>query len=541
MIIKKLNSMIRKHNRWLFGIFSVIIIVSFMGFLTPGQFGIDLSNPENMAIGETFGEKVTYGEFRDMSRSVELFAMLSRSMRPQQDPVEIFNNICILRAAERMGVTAGDTEIVDAMKSSPYFLENGKFSMTRYQQEMKNFRRSGITEEDVIDAYRTMLTIQKLVLSVGDAVVVSPAEVENYYRRFNVKYQVKVAEFSGADFKNSVKQDAAALKQFFDQNASAYRISGKVTSVLAEFPFDAFKAAAEKSATPEKLEKFFSANLSRFMKVGDTELPEYKAVAAEVKKLYIENTARENALRHAADFAAAVYDSLDGMESAAKLAAFRKMATENQGRLIDGGTVEFDAQSVGGINSPMLVKQLIESYEETPVTNAVAADKGAYVGFAVSKVAERPAAFNEVAKKVQDDFIEYSAVIAAREAAAKASAELTKISDVSARAKAFAALKNCKIKPMELAMDSLSYENFIYADIATMLRPGEISVPRDTASGAILVELEKRIPADMSKFPAEQEKYTENYRRYRHNMALGSFLEQLLGNSRFDQSIFQQR
>ena len=35
MIIKKLNSTFHKHNRWLFGAFTIVIIITFLGFLTP--------------------------------------------------------------------------------------------------------------------------------------------------------------------------------------------------------------------------------------------------------------------------------------------------------------------------------------------------------------------------------------------------------------------------------------------------------------------------------------------------------------------------
>ena len=541
MIIKKLNSMFHRHHRWLFGAFTVVIIVSFMGFLTPGQFGLDMfSNPENLSIGETCGEKVTYGDFRDMARSLEVFNML-QGMRQEPGPEQIFSDICILRAAERMGVTAGDKEVADLMKSSPMFQENGKFSMDRYQDEMKMFRRSGISEADVIAAYRDVLTIQKLISAISAGTIISPAEVENYYRRFNVGYAVKVAEFTGADFRASIKPDAAGLKRFFEENGAAYRISGKVTSLLVEFPFEPFRAAAEKAATEENLEKFFAVNIGRFMKVGDSKLPEYNAVAGEVKKLFIENEMREGALRRASDFAAAAYEAMDGQDSATQIETFRRLAAENQGKVIDGGTVDFDAESVGGITSPQLVQQLSETYDATPVTNAVATENAAYVGLAVSKVAERPATFNEVAKEVNEDYMQYAAVSAAREAAAKASAELAKITDPAARSKAFAELKNCKFKTLELSMNTLSYENFAVIDLATMLRPGAVSAARDTADGAILVELEKRIPADMAKFAEEREKYTESYRRYRSELALGGFWEQILSRSRFDQSFFQQR
>ena len=63
MIIKKINTMFHKHSRWLFGAFTIVIIVSFMGFLTPGQFGLDMfSDPANTRVGTAFGEPVTYGD-----------------------------------------------------------------------------------------------------------------------------------------------------------------------------------------------------------------------------------------------------------------------------------------------------------------------------------------------------------------------------------------------------------------------------------------------------------------------------------------------
>ena len=38
MIIKKLNSVFHRHSRWLFGLFTIVIIVSFIGFMVPGSF-----------------------------------------------------------------------------------------------------------------------------------------------------------------------------------------------------------------------------------------------------------------------------------------------------------------------------------------------------------------------------------------------------------------------------------------------------------------------------------------------------------------------
>ncbi|UKI33026.1 MAG: hypothetical protein L6W00_05835 [Lentisphaeria bacterium] len=74
MIIKKFNTMFHKHSRWLFGAFTIVIIVSFMGFLTPGQFGLDMfSDPANTRVGTAFGEPVTYGELITEAERLQLF------------------------------------------------------------------------------------------------------------------------------------------------------------------------------------------------------------------------------------------------------------------------------------------------------------------------------------------------------------------------------------------------------------------------------------------------------------------------------------
>ena len=39
MVIRKMNNVLVKHNKILFGIFSVIIIISFVWFFTPGLDG----------------------------------------------------------------------------------------------------------------------------------------------------------------------------------------------------------------------------------------------------------------------------------------------------------------------------------------------------------------------------------------------------------------------------------------------------------------------------------------------------------------------
>ena len=59
MLIRKINSGLMKHSRWLFGIFTVIIIVSFVGFLTPTSSVFGLFNRDGAdSVGTVYGENV---------------------------------------------------------------------------------------------------------------------------------------------------------------------------------------------------------------------------------------------------------------------------------------------------------------------------------------------------------------------------------------------------------------------------------------------------------------------------------------------------
>ena len=111
MVIKKLNSVFHRHSRWLFGAFTIIIIVSFLGFLTPGTFGFgDMNNPESIPMGTAYGKTVTLGELRNISRNISIFSEVFNGMPISRDlPNEsVFMYACLDRKAKAMGLTVSD-------------------------------------------------------------------------------------------------------------------------------------------------------------------------------------------------------------------------------------------------------------------------------------------------------------------------------------------------------------------------------------------------------------------------------------------------
>ena len=90
MIIKKLNTVFHKHSRVLFGAFTLIIIVSFLGFLTPGQFGCGDMQLGTPAAGEAYGQKVSIDDLRETQRRLSIFSEAFMGQRAEADLEQVF-------------------------------------------------------------------------------------------------------------------------------------------------------------------------------------------------------------------------------------------------------------------------------------------------------------------------------------------------------------------------------------------------------------------------------------------------------------------
>ena len=528
MIIKKLNTMFHKHSRWLFGAFTIVIIVSFMGFLTPGQFGLDMfSDPANTRVGTAFGEPVTYGELITEAERLQLFNQVFYGVSTRGlNPEEAFGPYCLVLAAKRMGLAASDKEVAALLRQAPALQVDGKFSMDAYKQLLANLNRQGIADTDLNDAVRDIVLLNKVRNDLSSGVVVTPGEVENFYRQLNGRFEVRAALFDAAAFKSKVDaRDAKAIRAYFDTNRSEYQIQAKLSALLLEFPYASFRAEAEKAATPAELEKFFKADPQAFAgKDGKT--PEYAKVKNEVRKKFVEARSRDLAVRRAYDFASQAYEAVAEAENKAE--ASRQLAGKAKLAIVETGMVDVDAEVVGKIRSPQLMQQLAATAGSNPVTNAIPTENAAYVGIVTERVAARPAEFNEVSRKLATDFVEAQAKKLAREAAESAFASVNAAKDPAARAKAFAALKGCTFKTFDFSLQNPPPAGLEAAARAVAdLRAGEISAVYDTADGAGISELVKRIPADMKEFAAKKAQYELMCRSYKEQLARQAFEEEL--------------
>ncbi|WP_294502148.1 SurA N-terminal domain-containing protein [uncultured Victivallis sp.] len=544
MIIKKLNSMFHKHSRWLFGGFTIVIIVSFMGFLTPGQFGCDgLGSGLGRSVGSVYGENVTLRDLQDRMRDGELLAYIGIGMGGNLTPVQAFQQQALMIAARRQGLAVSNDEVVKFLQQLPVLQENGKYSPELYKKFKDALVRQGIGDEQLVDAVRGVLLIGKLEAFLGGEAIVTDNELETYFRQFNVKYDVKAAAFNADAYLKDVKNDGAAMKAYFEENIANYQIPGKISGLVVTIPNAGFTKAATDAATDAELRKFFETRPWLFEKNGkDGKAPEFEECKSEVKAEYIKNAVRDLALRRAYEFASVAYDAVNNTEEARDV-AFRKAAADAKFNLVETGLVDFNATTVGKINSPELLKNLIAAFETHWVTNPVADDEAVYVGFARERILPRPAEFNEVSEQVAKDYRRSEAMKLAVEAAMKAEESLAVIEDGKARLKAFGELKGCEFKDFSFVFGSeMPPMEFIDSALAAArLRVDEVSKVLNTADGAQLAILVKRTPADMKGFAEKKEALRAGVAAMKRQAVQGVFWEELMAQSQLEPELAQQQ
>lgn len=525
MVIKKLNSLFYKHSRVLFGAFTLLIILAFTDFLTPGKIG-GCDDAGSTQVGTAFGEKVTTADLQKFHRDLSLAVMiLHGSTLRDMGWEQLFQQYCIIRRAEQLGIFVTDEEIARELAGT--FAENGKFSQEKYD---KFLRENRVTDAEVASAVRLIMTTQKLQQSIVGSVVVTDAEAESFYRLENVGLEVDVCNFDGGKFQVDAGSPEA-LKEYYEANKTRYIKPGSIDAAVVTVPYSAFTAQAEKEITPAVIAEF------RKTLAGASD--------ADVKKMAVEVKAAELASAKANTLFRDLYDKLSGDGKSGDLAAadqlriFEKWASDN-GLVMAVDRIGFGAKSIGGEYAPEICREL-QSMPGTgiQVTRPAAGMKAVCVAMLKQRSEPEQQSFAEVKAKVASDRLRDNRIKAARAFAANQAKSLAGKS-AAEKEKLFKGFGNCERRkvlfPMtEKAMTEakdMTQNNIIHA-AALRLAAGEVSDALDVENGALLIRVAKRSPADMKKFDAQKPMLKDGLRSVKMQTAYMDFLNSIMRQCRY--------
>lgn len=204
-------------------IFAVVMVASLVMFYAPSNSNLatNLAASTETA-AKVAGENITVGE---IARQKESF---SQMMQGRPYPAKsVLSNIISSRIgrveAERLGLTASDTEVAAEIRESLKAGSDGKpIDQARYQQNVTAQYGSVSAYEETV---RDGISGQKLQAFITSGVTVSEEEVINDFRRSNTKFDLSYVALTPANLAQAIVPTEAELRDYFEKNKSAYDIT----------------------------------------------------------------------------------------------------------------------------------------------------------------------------------------------------------------------------------------------------------------------------------------------------------------------------
>jgi len=426
----KFITRLEKTRNFILLLFAVLMAASLIFFYAPtrgGLTGNPLTSTETVA--NVDGEYVTLGE---VARQQESFSRISQG-RPYPAKMIldglISSRITRVEAA-RLGLTATDKEVADAIRDQ-FKPEDGKpFDQKRYEQNViAQYGSVSAFEESMRDD----ISANKLRAFITSGVTVSEQEVLNDFQRKNAKFDLNYVTVNATDLAKNITPTEEDLRNYFEQNKQSYYIT--VPQKKIRYVYVSTTKIGEKLSIPE-------ADLKA----------EYDALPVDKKKAGVNGS--EIVLRIAKpEFDSQVLSKAN--EIVARLRQNGPVVSEEAFANEARGLSENAATAPGGGKIPGVIRdnpnnkedpyQRLLSMRPGEITEPINY-KGRY--FILRRGEDVPKPFEQAKKEIEVSLRNRRGYAAAAELAQKVTESLKQTKDVQATAQQFAAQANMSVADM---------------------------------------------------------------------------------------------
>ena len=199
---------------------------------------------------------------------------------------QLINRRLILAEAGMLKFDVSQEELQNAIVSYPAFQTNGRFDPLRYQQALRYAR---LTPQEFEASQREDLLISKVEQFVTRSTKVLESEMLSFFHHTRDKVNLAYVQLDPQDFKNQVKVDEEAVRDYFDKHRENYRLADKRNILYVRFvPRD---YVAEVEVTPQDIEEFYQLHQEDYLEPQKVRarhilfrIPE-KAKTAEIQEI----------------------------------------------------------------------------------------------------------------------------------------------------------------------------------------------------------------------------------------------------------------
>lgn len=261
-----------RRKRKVFVFLLVLVIISFVVLYIPVLTdGTNGPASRGDAIGTVGGETITLGEFQRAYANRRAFYQRAyqgqvdeRMLRAMGLEAQVFEELVgqklIDLEAERLGITVGDDALGRAIAEDPSLQRDGQFIGGEELRRLLELR--GISPRQFEDSQRQRLVAAKLRSVVTGGVTVSPAEVEDAFRRRTEQVKVEYVAVPAATFRTATTVSEGEIEERFESRKKDYAIPEK--RVVSALVIEPQALGASVKLTDAEVDRYYQEHRSEF-------------------------------------------------------------------------------------------------------------------------------------------------------------------------------------------------------------------------------------------------------------------------------------
>ncbi len=241
---------LRKSTKWI-----MILVALAFGGLMFFEWGMDITGQTAGSFGEigrVNGTPVVYEQYMASYRN-----LYDQAQAMQEEPItsvqntriedqawdEVVNTILIQQELERRGIVVSDEEVLNAarfspppdMVSSPVFLTDGEFDITKYQQFLSTAESVVLLQLEAY--YRDVIPRGKLLRQVASGIYVSDAELWAEYRDGNERASVRYVAFEALSrvSDDQIEITPREISEYYRDNREEFSVPASAGVVSVAF------------------------------------------------------------------------------------------------------------------------------------------------------------------------------------------------------------------------------------------------------------------------------------------------------------------
>jgi peptidyl-prolyl cis-trans isomerase D len=526
----------RKHQKWLWMVIIVVIVISFVIYFSPDARWGSGGRGRGAGIGSIDGRPITIPEYQQAYRETRLLYFLNCQKWPEGDErarqmgfdleTETYMRLLRLAKVKEEKIQIADETVGQLAKR----LLGEKVPLDTFVKEV--LQPHGLTEMDFERFLRNDAAIQQLGAVAGlPGRLVPPREIEASYREDHEELALEGVFFSVSNYLSSVSVNEPALLQWYTNNMPLFRVPEKLRVSYADFNRTNFYGEADKKFAEItnlnfQIEQVYLKQDPNSFKDESGKVLSKEAAIQKIKDTERNKMATMLAARKANEFASKLYDEKNhSVTNFEKFAAAQGWPTRVS-EPFDEAEGPSDLK-VGEAFARMAFS--LTNREEAIGFQPVEGEDGYYVVAAKDFIPSSNPNFQSIRQKVEERYRFSEAQKMVRMAGFNFQ---MKVTNSLAQGKSFAsAATESNLKPVSLPPISRSTreapglpENVYLPqlkNVAFGLGLGKCSPYIPTIDGGFVLYHRGKMPFDEAKMKADLAEYGANIRMQRQNEAFG--------------------